>query len=236
MTSWEAVWEARRLDPAAASTLAALMAADGLDTGFGSVSEEHWTSFVRSVETTLRLEPGRSVFEVGCGAGAFLYDLYTRGYHVGGIDRSAALVGYARSVMPNGRFDVAEAAGLGAEERWDAVVACGVFLYFPSLDYASDVIARMVEKARHCVAILDLPDAARSSEALAHRQAAIGGPKAYAERYRGLEHLSFDRSWVAEALEGSGLVGVQVVDQAIPGYDNGRFRFNAWGFCPPAPG
>jgi len=44
--TWKEVWDSRRLDPCRGSTLAQLMAADGMDTGFGEPSEEAWRSFV----------------------------------------------------------------------------------------------------------------------------------------------------------------------------------------------
>ncbi|MGH9600272.1 MAG: hypothetical protein ACRD27_10440, partial [Terracidiphilus sp.] len=44
--TWKDVWDARRLDPSRPSVLSRLLAADGMDTGFGSVGEEPWRKFV----------------------------------------------------------------------------------------------------------------------------------------------------------------------------------------------
>ncbi len=98
--TWREIWDRRRLDPSHGSTLAQLMAADGLDTGFGSVTETAWRAFVDHVACTLDLRAGTRVFEVGCGAGAFLYPLYESGCTVAGLDQSAALVSYAAQAMP----------------------------------------------------------------------------------------------------------------------------------------
>jgi SAM-dependent methyltransferase len=230
--TWDEIWERRTLDPAAGSTLAQLMAADGLDTGFGSVAEEHWRAGVRRAAEELRLEPGDSVYEVGCGAGAFLYDLYERGFAVGGLDRSGALVGYAQEAMPDGSFAVGDAAEVPPAPQADAVVSCGVFLYFPSLDYADGVLAAMAAKAQRAVGLFDLPDAARRTDAVARRVEVAGGPKAYAERYAGLDHLYFDRDRIAASLRALGLTDVCVADQWVSGYENAAYRFNAWGFLP----
>ena len=230
MSSWEEIWSRRAFDRSHGDTLRSLLEADGFDTGFGSMTNESWIAFVRSIERLLCLEPPASVYEIGCGAGAFLFDLAARGYRVAGCDRSATLIGYAREVLPQGRFAVAEAADVPCDERSDAVVSCGVFLYFPSLDYASAVIGRMARKARSAVALLDLPDLALKERADEHRRAALGGTERYEARYARLAHLAYDRSWVARTLEAAGLTGVQVADQSIGGYDNGAFRFNAWGF------
>lgn len=230
--TWEEIWERRTLDPAAPSLLAALMAADGLDTGFGSVGEGHWRDCVARVAQELRLRPGDSVFEVGCGAGAFLLPLHEQGHPVAGIDRSSALVRYAGEAMPGGSFAVGDAAALDPAPQFDAVISFGVLMYFPDTAFADGVIAAMARKARRVVALLDVPDKAGEAEALAHRIATVGGEKAYRERYAGLDHLYYDRDWVAGQLRAAGLVNVQVESQWLAGYENARWRFNAWGFVP----
>ena len=232
---WKDVWEARRLQPSRGTPLAQLMAADGLDTGFGDVAEVDWVAYVRRVADLLGVTPATSVFEVGCGAGAFLYELHRRGCRVGGVDRSATLVGFARGALPGGRFDVADAVDLDPGEPADVVVSSGVFMYFPSHEYARGVVERMVAKARRAVAVLDVPDAATREVALAHRIATVGGERAYRERYAGLDHLYYDRGWLADALRACGLVEVRVADQDIAHYANARFRFNAWGRLPATP-
>jgi SAM-dependent methyltransferase len=233
---WSEVWANRQLDPSKGSVTAQLLAADGFDTGFGNVAEAHWTAYVDQWTAAMEITPETSVFEVGCGAGAFLYEMHRRGCHVGGIDQSSALIEIAKSVMPDGRFEVADAAELSLEPRTDIVVSSAVFLYFPSLEYASAVLRRMATRAERGVLILDLPDLARRDAAMAHRIATVGGQQAYEERYRGLDHLYFSRNWVEETLTSCGLVEVRTADQNLAGYANGEFRFNAWGFHPPAKG
>lgn len=229
-SGWDAIWEARGLDVSAGSMLQALMTAGGRDTEFGRVDEESWLTYVRRITTQLDLEPNSSVFEVGCGAGAFLYDLYRSGYQVSGIDRSTSLVSYARQTMPSGTFEVADAGELATFPPADAVVSCEAFLYFSSLPYADRVIGRMASKASHVVAVLGVPDAAKESEALARRRELAGGRDAYAARYRGLDHLYFDRDWLVSTLKNHGLVDVHVEDQEIEGYHNALYRFDCWGF------
>jgi len=208
------------------------MAADGLGDGPGKVGEEDWAAYVRRTAARLRIAPGSSVLEVGCGSGAFLYELYRQGCAVSGIDRSPTLIEYARQAMPEGRFDVADASELEPGEPVDAVVSFGVFLYFPSQAYARRVLRRMAAGARQVVAVLDLPDRSRQAEDLARRQQLAGGAEAYEELYRGLTHLYFDRAWFARTLEECGLTGVEIADQELAGYSHAPFRFNAWGFAP----
>lgn len=228
--SWKRVWDARQLDTSRPSTLARLMAADGLDTGFGDVSEANWRTFVAAIASELDIGANDRVFEVGCGAGAFLYELWRNGAVVTGVDQSAALVGYAREAMPTGKFAVGDAADIDPADQHDIVVACGVLLYFPDLDYASRVVAAMCRKARRAVAILDNPDATKREAAMALRRAAAGGAAAYEARYRGLDHLYFDKEWMRTALEREGMTAVRIEDQRIAGYTNAAYRFNAIAF------
>ncbi len=228
--SWQRVWEARSIDERIRSKLARLMAADGLDTGYGSVGEDAWRGFALRSAERLGAKEGDSVFEVGSGAGAFLWPLAEAGMRVGGLDASTALVRLAREAMPEGRFDAREALALD-EEPWDFVVSCGVFLYFPDEAYAEAVVRAMARKARRGVAILEVADRAKQAEALAMRRGHLGEAE-YQERYRGLDHLYLDKAWLRDVMERSGLVHVDVIDQSIDGYANGAFRFNAFGAKP----
>ena len=94
------------------------------------------------------------------------------------------------------------------------------------------MIKRMCMKATRSIGILDIPDTATAEVELAHRISALGGPEAYAERYAGLDHQTYDRDWVASVLKEAGLVNVTIESQDIAGYQNGRFRFNAFGWLP----
>lgn len=228
---WKDVWAARTLDPTKSSTLERLMAADGLDTGFGSVTEVAWRAFVTRTAAALGLGKGSRVFEVGCGAGAFLYPLYQAGCVVGGLDQSAALIGYAGAAMPEGQWTEGDASALDPAEAWDVVLACGVFMYFPDPGYARGVIARMAAKATRAVAMLDVPDVARKEAAMALRRGTMGDAE-YEAKYRGLDHLFYDRSWVRRVLTEVGARDVRIEDQQVAGYQNARFRFNAFAVLP----
>jgi trans-aconitate methyltransferase len=229
--TWREVWDSRRLDSHRGSTLAQLMAADGLDTGFGEPSEEAWRSYVIETSARLGIAPPSSVFEVGCGAGAYLWELYRTGCEIGGLDASAALLAYARQFMPRGRFTHAQASDLEPRERHDFVISNGVFLYFPSLEYARQVLDVMLRTARRGIMVLDVPDEAKRDEALAVRRRWIGEAE-YEARYAGLQHLHFSRHWFERALADGGAARVRIEDQRIDGYANARYRFNVFAWLP----
>ncbi len=227
--TWKDVWAARRLDPSRTSVLSRLLAADGMDTGFGSVEEVAWQRYVRESAEFAGITPLSSVFELGCGAGAWLYELSRKGCAVGGLDASPALIGYAREHLPDGRWEVGDAAALELLPQYDFVAASGVFLYFPSYAYAANVLESMIRKAKRGVLVLDVPDLATRDAALDERRK-MAGEELYAQRYAGLDHLYFDRDWFSGKLESLGAVRTIVSNQRIDGYANARYRFNvfAW--------
>lgn len=230
---WQNVWSRRPAgddSPEADVTLEDLIRADGFNTGFGDITVEAWSDFVDQTCELLGLETGYTLFEVGCGAGAFLYPPSRRGIEVGGIDYSAAQIDMATRAIPSGSFEVCDAIDLDPSPGADVTIAFSVFQYFVSLDYARQVIDRMCRKASRAVAIFDLPDQAMAREALEARQAAVGGAGAYAERYEGLDHQSYSQGWIRTVLEERGLTDVTVEPQSIRGYGNATFRFNAWGW------
>jgi SAM-dependent methyltransferase len=209
--SWKDIWAARRLDASRSSVLEQLMDAGRLEPGSGNVTEDAWRDFVERTAETLDVGPGTSVFEVGCGAGAFLYPLFENAYSVGGLDQSEALVRYAAEAMPAGQWRHGDAASLDPGEPWDVVLSCSVFQYFADLDYARGVLARMAAKATHAVAVLDVPDLDRKAETPA-----------------GLDHLFYDRRWMFRALAEIGASAIQIEDHHLDGDPHAPFRFNVF--------
>jgi trans-aconitate methyltransferase len=232
MNKWRDIWENRsRGDSPAESTLLALLKEDGYDT-LGAVSEKAWRDHVRKLSARLQLQPGDSVFDVGCGAGALLWCLREAGHPVGGVDYSAGQIARARQVMPDiGDLSVQEAAGLDPLPAYDCVVACATFLYFPDLSYAARVIDLMAAKATRCLALLDMPDAAQKDAIIRSRKKALG-EEAYNQRYAGLEHLYYSRDWVQERLEQLGW-NCALESQSLEGYLHSPYRFNAFAWKAP---
>jgi hypothetical protein len=77
------------------------------------------------------------------------------------------------------------------------------------------------------VAVLDVPDLARRDAALAFRRGSLGKAE-YDAKYRGLDHLFYDRAWMHDTLRELGCAEVMIEDQQVDGYQNAQFRFNAF--------
>ncbi|MDP3395315.1 MAG: methyltransferase domain-containing protein [Methanoregula sp.] len=229
MTGWSEIWKNRSCnsaDPSHTLTLEDLLLADGYDTDTGRVSISDFQKYIHSISQTCGIQPGESLFDVGMGAGAFLFPWYLDGHPVGGLDYSAPLISLALRIMPGAtkEFVVCDASHMDTGKKYDIVLSSGVFLYFPDHHYARTVVEKMISKSQKTIAILDIPDMAQREITEKFRHASLP-PGEYEERYRGLDHLYFARSWFHEIADASGLE-ISVSDQHIPHYANGRFRFN----------
>jgi hypothetical protein len=229
MTGWSEIWNNRSFafeDPNHPLTLEDLLVADGYDTGTGRLSAPDFQHYLNDISKTCGIQPNDSLFEVGMGAGACLLPWYQQGHPVGGLDYSALLISLARRIMPaaQNEFFVCDAAQMDTGTKYDIVLSNGVFLYFPDYRYAGTVVEKMIDKAQKTVAILDIPDLAQKKESEEFRSRSHP-PGTYEEKYRGLGHLYFERSWFDDFADAQGL-GITVLDQQIRGYGNSRFRFN----------
>lgn len=225
--NWHGVWSRRggdSTDKSRNDPLQALIDLDGFDSGAGRILAEDWRTYAGLIIQRLGLRPGQSVYEVGCGAGAFLYALCEQGIEVGGMDYAENLILQARQAIPKASFQHGEAAQLEVEPRVDYVLANSVFHYFRDEDYAIQVLDRMLAKAAKGIAVLEVPDLASRDEAERIRRDLLS-PSAYEEKYRGLEHLYYARDWFRQQAERRGY-RCELFDQCVPNYAQSAFRFN----------
>lgn len=220
---WKNIWEKRSLDSNYESTLAELIRLDGFDGKTGKIEIEAWLKYIEDIQKQIGIRDNDSVFEIGCGSGAFLYPFYTQGHRVGGIDYSQALIKYAKSLW-NAPVECLEAIQVPVSPLFDIVLSNSVFFYFPDLDYAEQVITRMIEKSNRIVAILEIPDIKLYEVSEKMRRGVIGEEE-YKIKYAGLEHLYYDRDWFISLGKKYGL-DTFIMNQSIDQYKNNDFRFN----------
>lgn len=225
---WKKVWESRTWKDEITS-LDALIRLDGFDSGAGQITAASWQRYADIIAANLGLRAGDSVYEVGCGAGAFLFALKTSGAlsgelgAVAGLDYSLPLVEAARAVMPGCQFHCAEAICLDPSIQFDFVISNSVFQYFP-IDYAFEVLEKMCRKAVKGVALLELPDLQKRDESEAFRSGVLERGE-YNRKYAGLSHTYYDRSWISALASTLGME-CNFSQQCIPNYAQNSFRFN----------
>jgi SAM-dependent methyltransferase len=202
---WLEIWERKGAVEVDHYNLQTLLTLDGYDVGTGKLTADAFSAIPELAARELDLRPGMRLLDVGCGAGALLWCLRDRGFTLSGVDYSAPLIRHAREAIPEAMFEVAEAVSLPFEA--DAIVCCGVFLYFPDLHYARRALDEFKRKAPVAL-VLDVPDLATREDAQRARAAAGSKPG---------EHLYYPRSFFE---------GCKVWTNDVPGYGNGPYRFN----------
>ena len=172
--------------------------------------------------------PGDSIYEVGCGSGAFL--AAANDVHMirrpGGSDYSESLIASGRTLFPWIDLEVHEGSQVPLEPTYTHVTCVGAFMYFSDLEYSAAVLDRMMAKSLRTVSVLDVPDLdlMETSEAFRHQG---HSDSEYEQRYRGLDHLYFARTWFLEHLDQEEW-SVVVADQEVEDYGNSAFRFNVF--------
>lgn len=222
MDKWQEIWNTTdRIDD---HILEALIKADGFDSGAGSFTLKNWKTYTQEFYNILSIKSNESVFDVGCGSGAFLYTLYLSNNKVGGIDYSLPLIDLANRVMKNCDFQQIEAKKLDFEIKYDFVISHSVFHYFKNLEYAEDVIKRMLLKSTKSIGIFDINDKTKESE---YNQIRMGkmNEREYAQKYKGLDHLFYEKKWFKEIAK-KYEVEIKIFDQKFKGYSNSKLRFN----------
>jgi trans-aconitate methyltransferase len=223
MDKWHEIWNKRSPINESNRGLDALIKLDGFDSGAGMVSVDDWIENTKRTVNLLNIKNGDSVFEVGCGCGAFLKGLQEhRTLKIGGVDYSSPLIDVAREALPDGEFICGEASDISGINDYDSVIAHGVFHYF-SLDYADVVIQKMILKARKTICILDVPniDTMEESEQMRREQLS---EEEYKIKYEGLEHTYFNKTWFSDVASKNGY-SCEFVEGMMPNYIQKDYRY-----------
>lgn len=226
MYNWKNIWDKRNISSYGNSVLSKLIAADGFDTGYGTIKEEDWIYYVQYISDRLNINKNDKLYEVGCGAGAFLYIFYKQGYKVGGVDYSKNLINIAKRYLPGCDFKTSEATEINILEKYDYVISNSVFFYFPTYEYAKDVIKRMIQKSTKGIAVLEVNDFEKKEESMKLRKGYLTD-KEYEEKYNGLEHLYYTKQWFVDIANEYNLK-IEIEQQNINNYKNNMYRFNVF--------
>lgn len=222
MANWIDIWTDRDVPVSKNLNLEDLLRLNGYDGGQSVITPESLRTAICTYERKMQLERGESIYEVGCGAGAFLHTWHSLGYDVGGSDLSPKLIEYAKKGLPSGQWNVLEANKIPISRYYDHITAFGLFLYFPDYDYAKEVLYRMLMSAKRTVSIFDIPDLAKKEECENYRRKMIPD---YDTKYATAQHLYYSKEWWLNIAEDLGL-RCSIYDQDISGYENSQWRFN----------
>lgn len=231
--NWLNVWGKRKVQSDVIDSqniLLELIRADGFDTGYGDYSVEQWNIMVAGAAKRLGINEKVKVLEVGCGAGAFLYQLYTlKKCEIAGIDYSSSLIECARKYLSNGTFTVSEATKIPyPDASFDVILSHGVFFYFPDIKYANEVLIEIHRKLKPGgkICLMDINDISTKQFYHETRRQNYINKEAYEKKYTGLDHLFFDKEMLRKDLQKFGFTNISFFKHDVPAYINSKFRFN----------
>ena len=195
--NWYEVWSQRRLSDEKTINLGSLIEIDGFDTAASKVSESDWKTNIIKISEAMGMLSSHTVYEVGCGAGAFILGLREcREIRADGCDYSKNLIELARSALKDSVFEHIEGSDIKVVPKYDFVISHGVFHYFDKA-YAERVLLKMLRKTRLAVGIFEIPNKEMIKESEAERQNSIGDAE-YKKKYQGLNHTYYEKSFFAD--------------------------------------
>jgi trans-aconitate methyltransferase len=227
LNNWHRVWSSRKFQSSLHGTLLEkLIAMDGFDSPLGLMKESEWRLYTDRLAKIASINLGDSIFEIGCGSGAFLLPFAEKGHEVGGIDYSEELINTARNAMPlfKSDFIIGDATQCDQDIKVDIVIANHVFHYFSSLHYASDVLSKMLTKTKFAVAVTGIPDFEFKIQSEQARQGILT-PAEYHKKYDGLDILYFSRAWFSDFAKLYSF-STSFYNHEMPGFAQNEFRFD----------
>ncbi len=221
MNKWKEIWNnEKRIED---YILELLINSNGFNSKNTEFTVLNWKEYTDELYKKIGISSKDSIFEVGCGSGAFLYPLFCKGHLISGLDYSQVLVNLANKIICN-RFICEEAINLPVNEKFDIVLSHSIFFYFINLQYAENVIKKMILKSNKKIVILDINDNTKK-EAYHNLRASLIGMEEYKKKYYGLEHLFYDKDWFKEIAEKYNL-DIKIFDTSYKKYPMSEFKFN----------
>lgn len=220
---WQSIWNKREIPNDKKINLEMLIKLDGFDSGAGYINPSDWRKSVLNTIKIIGINSGDSVFEVGCGSGAYLYAINElKNISGGGVDYSKPLIDIAKKALPKMNFECLEAINIAHIPKYDHCISHGVFHYFDKL-YAEKVLELMIEKAHKSVAIIEVPDERKKNQSEEIRRQSLSLEE-YEEKYKGLKHEYYNPRWFLDISKKLNL-SCKIIENQTPNYIQKDFRY-----------
>ncbi len=229
-SNWYKIWNAKKLDKLEIINLEELIKINGFDSAVGGYSPKEWLLMISSFVKLLNLKSNTDIYEIGCGAGTFLYSIKKIiDVNCYGIDYSSYLINIAKTLLRDSQFKVSEAILMPSfKKKFDIIFAHSVFHYFPNQNYAFEVIkkANKLLKPGGKICLLDLNDKKYEKESLQIRMNSFINEEEYKKSYKGLEHLFLCKENLEFNLKKLGFKDIKFFDPVTKGNFIRKYRFN----------
>lgn len=237
-SNWKEIWNTKDGDVEKfnklelADRILYLKQLDGFDSvkeknlNFKAIMAQHKATQDRLsfIPNNLKSRIPQSVFEVGCGSGANLYMFEQDGIKTGGIDYSKGLIDMAKKILLSDDLNCDEAINIPTNLMYDSILSNSVFSYFNNLEYAQNVLEKMLEKCRYSIGILDIHDIEKKNDFINYRSKTVEN---YKELYSGLDKLFYSKSFFLHFAEQHNL-DIMFSISDLSEYWNNDFIFNCF--------
>ena len=225
---WKQIWNNQ--DRVETIILDCLIKANGFDST-GKFESKDWLEYTNILYQLIGIKNKDSIFEFGCGAGAFLFPLHLKNHNVNGIDYSETLIKLAKGFINKENFFVSDCFSYKSKKLYDVVLCHSIFQYFPDLKFAEIVFKNMHNMAISNISILDVCD---NDKYNIYHQGRIekfieqgGSEQEYLEKYSNLDHKFYDKEWFIQQGKKYALV-TTIKDQKYEKHENAKYRFNVF--------
>ena len=143
------------------------------------------------------------------------------------MDYSEKLISIAKKVFAKNPLDeliLGEAINLPTDIKYDSVISCGVFHYFPDLKYAETVMEKMTEKSAKSVGIINIHDADKEAAFLKCRREITPN---YDELYKDLPKLFFTKKFFEDFAKKHNL-DIEITLLPLEGFWDNDFLFDVF--------
>ena len=224
--NWFNIWSNRKTNALKKIDLEDLIFYNGFDSPLGRMKKNDWLAYINNVSIKCDLKADDSIFEVGCGSGAFLLPFFNLKHKVSGIDYSEKLISIANLAL-KGNFEKlkkCEADNIDTKAKFDVVVSNHVFHYFNSIEYSFNVLKKMLLKCNKKIVILGLPNISHKKESELTRRGLLTIEE-YKKKYSDLNILYFDKLDL-KTFAKTNNAKVNFFDHNMPGFKQNKFRFD----------
>ncbi len=230
--SWLFIWSKKTFPEKLTnkSLLNHLLIANGFDHGKNNYNEKSWRALISDTITIAGIKNHHKVLEIGCGCGAFLYELNkVTNCKIYGYDYSNSLIKIAKNHVGE-NFKVSEAIkNPFSDTNFDFVISHSVFQYFNSYKYALETIEIMKNAMDFGGKIILMDINSKEFEKnYKNERASLEGIKLseYKKKHENLPNLFINRENLIHDLIGMGFGNISFFNHAVPTYLNAKFRFN----------
>jgi|688.fasta_scaffold175947_3 ubiquinone/menaquinone biosynthesis C-methylase UbiE len=232
---WKMIWESRTQKmniSSAPEGLEKKMWLNGYDTSHGNYNADNFSRLASMILDDLKPANGSKLLDLGCGSGAMLeilQNITAKDIKLFGVDYSEDLIRYAKTNLHGIDLKQSAANKMPYKDNFfDFVISHGVFLYFPSQEYALDVLCEIKRVCKNSakVVLMDMNDSLKMNDYHKDRSAFYASLDEYNNKYSEINHLFFNKKDFLLNLEKLKFSDVRFFDHYISDYFNAKYRFN----------